>query len=89
MLAETLSLAKQAEAQRDLDIKKAQYVEATKKQQAQADKAYEIETNVMQQQVVAESVKIQQAEREQQIKVLARVSIRCRATAAGNPGCES
>ena len=69
MLAETLSLAKQAEAQRDLDIKKAQYVEATKKQQAQADKAYEIETNVMQQQVVAESVKIQQAEREQQIKV--------------------
>ncbi|HUI43227.1 MAG TPA: flotillin domain-containing protein, partial [Terriglobia bacterium] len=40
-----------------------------KKQQAQADKAYEIETNVMQQQVVAESVKIQQTEKEQQIKV--------------------
>jgi flotillin len=69
VLAETLSLAKQAESQRDLEIKKAQYLEATKKQQAQADKAYEIETNIMQQQVVAEAVKIQRAEREQQIKV--------------------
>jgi flotillin len=69
VLAETLSLAKQAESQRDLEVKKAQYLETTKKQQAQADKAYEIETNVMQQQVVCEAVKIQQAEREQQIKV--------------------
>jgi flotillin len=40
-----------------------------KKQQAQADKAYEIQTNVMQQQVVAEAVRVQQVEREQQIKV--------------------
>jgi flotillin len=69
VLAETLSLAKQAEAQRDLEVKKAQYVEAMKKQQAMADKAYEIETNVMQQQVMAESVKIQQVEKEQQVKV--------------------
>jgi len=69
VLAETLSLAKQAESQRDLDVKKAQYLEVTKKQQAMADKAYEIETNVMQQQVVSEAVKIQQAEREAQIKV--------------------
>src|SRR6059036_754605 len=69
VLAETLSQAKQAEAQRDLDIKKASYLETVKKQQAQADKAYEIQTNVMQQQVVAESVRIQQVEREQQIKV--------------------
>src|SRR5437660_1776949 len=58
VLAETLSLAKQAEAQRDLDIKRANYLEVTKKQQAQADKAYEIQTNVMQQQVTAEAVKI-------------------------------
>src|SRR5204863_60813 len=50
--AETASLAKQAEAQRDLDLKKASYLEMTKKAQATADKAYEIETNVMQQQVV-------------------------------------
>jgi flotillin len=69
VLAETLSQAKQAEAQRDLDIKKANYLETVKKQQAQADKAYEIQTNVMQQQVVAESVRVQQVEREQQIKV--------------------
>jgi len=40
-----------------------------KKQQAQADKAYEIQTNVMQQQVVIEQVKVQQVEKEQQIKV--------------------
>ena len=69
VLAETLSLAKQAEAQRDLEVKKASYLESVKKQQAQADKAYEIQTNVMQQQVTAESVKIQQVEKEQQIKV--------------------
>src|SRR5215469_15158974 len=54
VLAETVSAAKQAEATRDLEIKKAQFLEVTKKQQAQADKAYDIQTNVMQQQVVAE-----------------------------------
>ena len=69
VLAETLSQAKQAEAQRDLDIKKANYLETVKKQQAQADKSYEIQTNIMQQQVVAEAVRIEQIEREQQIKV--------------------
>jgi flotillin len=69
VLAETLSQAKQAEAQRDLEIKKAQYVEIIKKQQAQADKSYEIQTNIMLQQVTAEAVKVQQIEREQQIKV--------------------
>jgi flotillin len=67
--AETLSLAAQAEAQRDLDIKRAQYLETVKRQQAQADKAYEIQGNIMQQQVAAEAVKIQQIEREQQVKV--------------------
>jgi len=69
VLAETLSQAKQAESTRDLEIKKAQYLETTKKQQAQADKAYDIQTNIMQQQVVAESVKVLQIEKEQQIKV--------------------
>jgi len=67
--AETASLAKQAEAQRDLDIKRANYLEMSKKAQATADKAYEIETNVMQQQVVAEAVRVQQVEREAQVKV--------------------
>jgi flotillin len=67
--AETASLAKQAEAERDLDIKKASYLEMTKKAQATADKSYEIETNVMQQRVVEESVRVQQVEREAQVKV--------------------
>src|ERR1700686_2600554 len=61
--AETASLARQAEAERDLDIKKASYLEMTKKAQATADKAYEIETNIMQQQVISESVRVQQVER--------------------------
>jgi len=69
VLAETQSLAKQAEAQRDLDISKAQYSEQSRKQQASADKAYELQTNITQQQVVAEQVKVQQIEKEQQIKV--------------------
>ncbi|HLJ48102.1 MAG TPA: SPFH domain-containing protein [Bryobacteraceae bacterium] len=69
VLAETLSQAKQAEATRDLEIKKAQYLETVKKQQAQADKAYDIQTNVMQQQVVAEQVKVQQVQKEHEILV--------------------
>jgi flotillin len=69
VIAETASAARQAEAQRDLDIKKAQFAEQSRRQQAQADKAYEIQTNVMQQQVTAEQVKVQQVEKEGQIKV--------------------
>src|SRR3954464_4249180 len=67
--AETASQAKQAEATRDLEVKKAQYQEISKRQQAQADKSYEIQTNIMQQQVIAEQVKVQQIEKEQQVKV--------------------
>src|ERR1700690_4107520 len=67
--AETASLARQAEAQRDLEVKRATYNELVKRQQAQADKAYEIQTNVMQQQVTTEAVKVQQVEKEQQVKV--------------------
>jgi len=69
VLAETVSQAKQAEAQRDLEIKKAAFAELVKKQQAQADKAYEIQANIQQQAVIAEAVKVQQVEKEQQIKV--------------------
>jgi flotillin len=69
VIAETASQARQAEAQRDLDIKKAQFAEQSRRQQAQADKAYELQTNVMQQQVTAEQVKVQQVEKEGQIKV--------------------
>jgi len=69
VLAETLSQAKQAEATRDLEIKKANYNETIKKQQASADKAYEIQANVMQQQVMAEQVKIQQVQKEHEVAV--------------------
>jgi flotillin len=69
VLAETLSQAKQAESTRDLEIKKAEYLQKIKTQQAQADKAYEIQANIQQQVVIAESVKVQQIEKEQQIRV--------------------
>jgi flotillin len=69
VLAETLSLAKQAESQRDLEIKKATYLETINRQKAQADKAYEIQSNIMQQQVTAEAVKIRQVEKEAEVKV--------------------
>src|SRR6202012_4248716 len=69
VIAETASAAKQAAAQRDLDISKAQYAEQSRKQQASADKAYELQTNIMLQQVTAEQVKVQQVEKEGQIKV--------------------
>jgi flotillin len=68
-----------AEAERDTAIRranalreaiqKAQYTEQSRKQEAQADKAYELQTNVMQQQVVAELVKVRQIEKEQEVKV--------------------
>ena len=66
VLAETLSQTKQAEAQRDLEVKKAEYLELVKKQQAQADKAYEIQSNIMQQKVRAEEVTIHQVEKERE-----------------------
>jgi flotillin len=69
VLAETQSLGKQAEAQRDLDIQKAQFTEQSRKQEATADKSYELQTNVMQQQVIAAQVKVQQVEKEAQVKV--------------------
>jgi flotillin len=69
VIAETASATRQAEAQRDLDIKKAEYSEQSRRTQATADKAYELQTNVMLQQVTAEQVKVQQVEREGQIKV--------------------
>jgi flotillin len=69
VLAETLSLAAQAEAQRDLDVKKALFVETTKRQEAQADKAYEIQSKIMEQKVIAEAVRVQQIQKQEQIKV--------------------
>jgi flotillin len=69
VIAETASQTKQAEATRDLEIKKAEYMETTKRQQAQADKAYEIQTNIMQQRVRAEEITIHLVEKEHEVKV--------------------
>lgn len=69
VLAEALSLGAQAEAQNDLDVKRAQLKATTKREEAQADKAYEIQSKMMEQQVVAESVRVQQVEKQEQIKV--------------------
>jgi len=69
VIAETASATRQAEAQRDLEIKKQEYNEQSNRQKATADKAYELQTNIMQQQVTLEQVKVQQVEKEGQIKV--------------------
>ncbi|MEO6456726.1 MAG: SPFH domain-containing protein [Chloroflexia bacterium] len=69
VLVETSSATKQAEAQRDLEMKRADYTSAVRKQQAMADKSYDIQANIMQQQVVAEQVGIERIQREEQIKV--------------------
>ncbi|HEU5382236.1 MAG TPA: SPFH domain-containing protein [Ktedonobacteraceae bacterium] len=67
--AETESLALQAQSQRNLSLKKAEFDAEVKKQQAAADKAYDIQANTTQQQVVAEAVKVTQIEKESQVKV--------------------
>ncbi len=69
VMAETASAAKQAESQRDLELKRADYMASVRKQQATADKTYDIQANIMQQQVAAEQVRIERIQREEQIKV--------------------
>src|SRR5258707_4544717 len=67
--AETESLALQAESQRNLSLKKAAFDAEVKKQQATADKTYDIQANLMQQQVVTEAGKVTEVEKSAQIKV--------------------
>src|SRR5579875_794689 len=67
--AETESLALQAESQRNLALKKAAFDAEVKRQQAAADKAYDIQANITQQQVVTEAVKVTEVEKQAQIKV--------------------
>ena len=69
VIAETASQTRQAEAQRDLALKRAEYEATVQRQKAQADKAYDIQSNIMEQQVVAEKVRIERVQREEQIKV--------------------
>src|SRR6266581_2922243 len=67
--AETESLALQAASQRNLSLKKAEFDAEVKKQQASADKAYDIQANMMQQQVVTEAIRVTEVEKNAQIKV--------------------
>src|SRR5947199_2011090 len=67
--AETESLALQAESQRNLSLKKAAFDAEVKTKQATADKSYDIQANLMQQQVVTEAVKVTEVEKNAQIKV--------------------
>lgn len=69
VIAQTMSQTKQAEAVRDLDLKRAQYEATVKAQQATTDKSYDIQANIMQQQVIAEQVRVQRIEKEEQVKV--------------------
>jgi len=67
--AETESLALQADSKRNLSMKQASVDAEVKKQQAVADKAYDIQSNITQQQVVAEAIKVTEIEKQSQIKV--------------------
>jgi flotillin len=67
--AEIFSMTKQAEFQRDLSLKKAAYDAQVNHEQAKADKSYEMQANVMQQQVITEAVKVQELEKTAQVNV--------------------
>ncbi len=67
--AEAESLALQAASQRNLSLKKAEFDAEVKRQQAAADKAYDIQANISQQQVVTEAIKVTEVEKNAQIKV--------------------
>ncbi len=69
VIAQTASESRQAEATRDLEVKKAEYDATIREQRALAEKAYEISSNQAQQKVVAELVRIDQVQRQEQIKV--------------------
>lgn len=69
VIAETASLAVQAEAQRDLETKRAEYQAAVQRAKAAADAAYEIEANIQKQRVMAEQVAIERVQREEMVKV--------------------
>ncbi|MGZ6388453.1 MAG: flotillin family protein, partial [Ktedonobacterales bacterium] len=67
--AETTSQAKQAESQRDLALRRATYDAEVRKQQVTADKASDLQQQIMQQQIVAEAARAQEIDKTAQIKV--------------------
>ena len=69
VIAETASHTRQAEAVRDLDLKRAEYDAAVQEQKAAADKAYEIQSAIQQQKITMEAVKIEQVRKQGEIAV--------------------
>jgi flotillin len=69
VIAQSASQTRQAEAQRDLEMKKAEYEASVNQQRATAAKAYDIAANQAQQKVIAEQVRIDQAQKQEQLKV--------------------
>lgn len=67
--AEAASETKQAEFQRDLALKRAEYDAEVKKQEVVADKASELQQQIVQQRIVAEAARAQEIDRTAQIKV--------------------
>jgi flotillin len=69
VIAETASQTRQSEATRDLQLKQAEYAASVQRQKATADKAYDIQTAIMDQQVTAEKVRIELVRKEEETKV--------------------
>jgi flotillin len=69
VIAETASATRQAEATRDLELKKAEYQGTVQREKARADKAYDIQNNIMEQQATSERVKIELVRKEEETKV--------------------
>ncbi|MCC6626964.1 MAG: flotillin family protein [Chloroflexi bacterium] len=69
VIAESASQTRQAEAMRDLALKRSEFEQSVKMQQAQTDKAYDIQANIEQQRVVAEQVRIDRVRKEQETLV--------------------
>jgi flotillin len=69
VIAQAASETRQAEAQRDLEMKRAEFNASVNQQRAVAEKAYDISANQAQQKVIAEQVKIDQAQKQELIRV--------------------
>ncbi|HEY3081928.1 MAG TPA: SPFH domain-containing protein [Chloroflexota bacterium] len=69
VIAQAASQTRQAEASRDLEMKKAEYDASVNQQRATAEKAYDIASNQAQQKVITEQVRIDQAQKQEQLKV--------------------
>jgi flotillin len=69
VIAETASQTRQAEARRDLELKQAEYTTSTQREKAIADKSYDIQTLIMEQQATAEKVKVERVRKEEEAKV--------------------